>query len=93
MKEKSHKSDMQADRPKSLIFSGIISDRTIIGIVKIPNDATKMTNENEMRGTQLKASTGYPLVFNITYTPITVKPKAVPKLDTANRNCGGIAYF
>lgn len=62
----------------------------MIGIVSMPNDATKIVNEKVASGTQLKFSTGYPPDFNDMYTPITVKPTAVPIFEIANKNCGKI---
>lgn len=64
MNEKSHKSDMQIDIQKSFTFSGMISDSTMTGIVKIPMAATKITKEKVITGSQLNASTGTSHDFN-----------------------------
>lgn len=60
MNEKIHSNDMQNETLVSLIFSGIVSLMTINGKVRIPNEATKITNERLVTGIQLNASTSTP---------------------------------
>lgn len=90
--EKSQTNDKNEVTPKSFIF-GKTSENTNSGKLTMPNAATKITNEKLMTGIQLKVSTGYPLDFNNTNDPNTTNPVAEPKLDTANRNCGGISFL
>lgn len=77
---------MQKDTPKSFNLSGITSDMTKNGKVRIAQAAMKMTNEKLTKGIQLNASTSNCHDFNIMYDPSVVKPKAVPMVDTANKN-------
>lgn len=58
MNEKHHKSVMHNETLKSFTFSGIISDRTMNGMLKIPKAATKMANDKHNTGSQLSESTG-----------------------------------
>lgn len=63
--EKSHNSIKQIDTQKSLTFSGITSEMTKIGMLKMAIEAMNMTNEKLMTGTQLNASIETPHDFSI----------------------------
>lgn len=86
MKAQDHKSVIQNETPKFFNFSGIISEMTKNGSVNTAHDAMKITNEKLAIGIQLYDSTWYPHVFSIMYTPIVMRPIAVPTVDTTNKN-------
>lgn len=77
---------IQNDCPKSFSFSGIISEMTKNGKVKMAHDAMNIVKLNEIIGIELNASTSYCHVFSIIYTPKTHKPSPVPMVETANKN-------
>lgn len=56
-KANAHTSPLQNDAPKSLRFSGIISQITKNGNVSTAHDAMKMTNEKLATGMKLNTST------------------------------------
>lgn len=60
MNERIHNNDMQNETLVSLIFSGMVSLMTINGNVRMPKDATKITNDRLVTGIQLNASTSTP---------------------------------
>lgn len=84
--ESTHKSATQNEIPKSFIFSGITSDMTKYGSVKTAHDAMNMTHEKLISGTQLYGSTLNFQNFSNEYEPKVIKPRAVPTVDTENRN-------
>lgn len=55
--DENHINERQNDAPKSLTFSGIISEMTTNGKVQMPHAATNSTNEKLTIGIQLYAST------------------------------------
>lgn len=73
--------------PKSFTFSGIISDITRQGKVDTAQLEMKKTNEKLMTGTQLNADTSTPFDSSQKYAPETAKPRAVPAVETRNKNC------
>lgn len=81
-----HSIPMQNDTPKSFNFSGITSEMTKNGSVKTAQEAIKITNEKPTIGIQFTDSSATPDDFSIIYTPKVIKPKAIPTVDTMNKN-------
>lgn len=77
---------MQSDTPASLILSGMISDISMIGTVRMPNATTKIMKEKLARGIQLNCSISKLHDRSIMYTPNVIRPKAVPVFDTTSNN-------
>lgn len=65
MNEKIHSNDMQNETLVSLIFSGMVSLMTIKGNVRIPKEATNITNDRLITGIQRNASTSTPQELTI----------------------------
>lgn len=62
------------------------SDMTNHGSVNTAHEAKKMTHEKLTSGTQLNGSTSKFQCFSKKYEAIVIKPKAVPTVETENKN-------
>lgn len=84
---RNHMRAIQNDIPNSFNFSDNNSEMTKNGSGKMAHEAIKIAKENDANGIQLNVSTQKFHDFNIMYTPNAIKPRAVPIVDAAYKNC------